>query len=132
MRNSIVYMPFIKYGIIITGIFTVSVFLVLAYVLNLLHQGPHNKDVLWCGRAILDPLLLIINVLIPLGLICHLATLGCCYIYRRSYLLLSFTHAILFLVLLVATIIIGAHYCITKLEGTSFTSYVWWLKSMSS
>lgn len=130
MRRLTDHISLINCEITIAGLFTIITIIVFAHVLNLFYQGPENKYVLWCGRTILDPLLLIVNILIPLGLIFHLATLVSCHVYNKNYFYLNFIHSILFILLLVVSIIIGIHYCITKLEGASFTSYVWWLNFM--
>lgn len=112
---------------LLTTIATISIALMLCYILYMLHGGADIPAVLWCGTTIIDPLALTANVLLPIGVICHIGCVSIIFIKTHRTPIFALTHMAFFTLLSVAVILIGVHYCATKLEGVSFASLVWWL-----
>lgn len=112
---------------VLAGLATLSVAAVLGRVFYMLQKGPAIPAVLWCGSAITDPLALAANVLIPIGLACHVMVLAYAHMRLHRMPASAFVHAVGFAFLSAAIVSVGVRYCTNHLESASFGSLVWWM-----
>ena len=113
-----------KYAALLT---TLSIGILLGSVLRMLYYNADIPSVLWCGTTIVQPLAFAANYLIPFGFICHFAALGVIFIQHERVSYITVLHLTAYVFFAVILILIGFHYCLTRLEGFSFQTLVWWL-----
>lgn len=127
MKPTSTTMPYYRVAWVFAGLATLSVAAILGRVFYMLHQGPDNPAVLWCGSAITYPLALAANVLIPTGFAFHVMVLAYAHIRLHRMPASAFVHALIFACLSTMIVSVGARYCTNNLEGASFESLVWWM-----